>query len=309
MNICDGCRETHDRFTRSNDHPMIPSDKLSDESYLKRVMSTQAPYCDTHKQEKLRYYCTECSHLACQVCATVSHQGHQSLQEVKSRVTSIKAKFETLLEQSSTDFNVVLDKSKQTARTTEKIHGQIAELHRKIDSRYQELVAKLESDRQKLLVELNTVKNEKCAKLDDIDENISKWLRTMENSQTMTRAILAQENPWEILEMEKSIVESFERLRSDKDQMTKLSIPATVHYNFLPVKVIVLNETIAANYQKQDDRRARVYRILNRARNQSKSKQELIDEISDLTEELNFFKAKIALLKPLTDVNILGRLK
>ncbi|KAJ8032737.1 E3 ubiquitin-protein ligase TRIM56 [Holothuria leucospilota] len=80
MHICQDCKGTHNQLTRSNDHPMIPSENLSDESYLQEVISTQTPYCKVHKEEKVYCYYTQCSQLACQKCATVVHQGHQSLQ-------------------------------------------------------------------------------------------------------------------------------------------------------------------------------------------------------------------------------------
>lgn len=245
MLISNDCKETHDRFTRSNDHPLVPSDKLSDESYLQRVMSTQAPYCNLHNQEKVRYYCTECSQLACQVCATVHHQGHHSLQEVKTRVKSVKSKLEDLLEQSSTGLKTVSDKLRQKVKISDEIKGQISELHRKIDDRYEELVAKLQFDRQQLQTKLKKIENEKYAKLNDSGQTISNWLRTIENFQKMTRTILQQENPWEILEMEKRIVESFERLQSDINQVTNVSLPKAVHVDFLPTVVSALNKNVS----------------------------------------------------------------
>lgn len=301
--ICNGCKEIHDRFTKSNSHPLIPSDKMSDESYLKRVMSTQVPYCNTHEQEKVRYYCTQCSHLACQICATVNHQGHQSLHEVKDIVTSIKIKLKDLLEQSNIDLNTVLDKSKQTARKTEEIKGKLLELRCKIDARYEELEAKLESDKQELQAHLNTIENENCVKLDDIDQNISKWLSAMEHFQKMTGTILAQENPWEILEMERSIVESIQRLRSEKVRVTELSTPTAISKDFLPAKLSVVDENVEQNYKPQI---CVSLSELYRSRTCTIREKELNDRIKNLNEQIRELKFRNDSLKQLSDVNILG---
>ncbi|KAJ8021076.1 E3 ubiquitin-protein ligase TRIM56 [Holothuria leucospilota] len=304
--ICNGCKEIHDRFTKSNSHPLIPSDKMSDESYLKRVMSTQVPYCNTHEQEKVRYYCTQCSHLACQICATVNHQGHQSLHEVKDIVTSIKIKLKDLLEQSNIDLNTVLDKSKQTARQTEKIKEKLLDLRCKIDARYEELVAKLESDKQELQAHLDTIENENCVKLDDIDQNISKWLSAMEHFQKMTGTILAQENSWEILEMERSIVESIERLRSEKVRVTTLSTPTTINHDFLPSKLSVLDENVTKT--NISSKRLSWTDYLRPARYPARE-QELEKRIKDLNEEMRQLKFRNDSLKQLNEVNILGTFK
>lgn len=266
-------------------------------------MSTQVPYCNTHEQEKVRYYCTQCSHLACQICATVNHQGHQSLHEVKDIVTSIKIKLKDLLEQSNIDLNTVLDKSKQTARKTEEIKGKLLELRCKIDARYEELEAKLESDKQELQAHLNTIENENCVKLDDIDQNISKWLSAMEHFQKMTGTILAQENPWEILEMERSIVESIQRLRSEKVRVTELSTPTAISKDFLPAKLSVVDENVEQNYKPQicvslsELYRTRTYTI---------REKELNDRIKNLNEQIRELKFRNDSLKQLSDVNILG---
>ncbi|KAJ8021087.1 E3 ubiquitin-protein ligase TRIM71 [Holothuria leucospilota] len=229
-------------MTRSDDYPIIPSEKISDESYLQRVISSQLPHCDTHEQEKVRYYCTQCVQLACQVCATVNHQGHHSLQEVKSKVASVKAQMGTILEQSKSEAIKVQSKLDLTERTNEKIKHQTSFLMRKVNAQYEKVVTKLQCDRNKLLQELRVMESTNCENLRDVGENISQWLNLLENFQKMTRTILEQDKPQEILEMERNIVESFFRLRVDKETITKLPMPAGVYLHFIPAKLTALRE-------------------------------------------------------------------
>lgn len=240
MHICHDCKVTHDRLTRSSDHPLIPSDKLSDENYLQSVLSTQAPFCDIHKQEKVRYYCTQCSQLACQVCATVSHQGHQSIQEVERMVISVKTKLENLLEESNRDMIDARNKLEVTKEVTEEIESEISQICRKVDSRYDEICKKLRSDKEKLTAQLRTIQEQQCSPIKDIERNVSDWVNAMENTQEMTLAILQQNNAWEILQMNMKLVASFERL---KKYQIKESVRRTrKKAKFYPAKLGVVDE-------------------------------------------------------------------
>ncbi|KAJ8021089.1 E3 ubiquitin-protein ligase TRIM56 [Holothuria leucospilota] len=222
MHICHECKETHDLLTKSSDHPLIPSEKLSDKNYVQRVLSSQTPQCNVHKQEKVRYFCTQCSHLACQVCAIVSHQGHQSLQEVETAVTSAKAELETLLEDVKSNKQDARNNLKVTREATEEIECHFLDLHQKVDSRYNEIVIKLNSDKEKLKAELRRFQDEQCASIKTIEKNISDWLNTVESTQELTGTII-QSNSWDILEMKSKLVYSLNKLNQvDKEKMFML---------------------------------------------------------------------------------------
>lgn len=230
---------THDRLTRSSGHPLIPSDKLSDENYLQRVLSNQAPFCDSHKKEKVRYYCTQYSQLACQVCATVSQQSHQSIQEIERMVTSAKTQLENLLETSKCDTVDAQNTLEVAKKATEGIESQISVLRREVDSHYERICIKLRSDKEKLTETLQTIQEQQSSPIKDIERNVSDWLNAMENTQEMTRAILQQNNAWEILQMKSNIVASLERLNKERK---KESIPPKKEFNFHPAKLGVINE-------------------------------------------------------------------
>lgn len=238
--VCRTCKETHDRFTRSNDHPLIPSDKLSDENYLQKVLSTQAPYCTSHKQEKVRYYCAQCNELACQVCAIVIHQGHHNLQEVDSIVTSAKAQLEELLAKSKYTLSNARNNLEVTKKVLGEIEDRISDLLRKVDARYDEIVKKLQLDTEQLTEKLKGIQDELSAPVKDIEKNISDWLKAMENTQEMTHTILQQNNSWDILDMKSKIVESIERLNADKGKVRV--IPSQKLFKFSPANLVVVNK-------------------------------------------------------------------
>ncbi|KAJ8021078.1 E3 ubiquitin-protein ligase TRIM56 [Holothuria leucospilota] len=241
IHSCRNCKGIHDRLAGTAEHPFIPFDRLSDENYVQKVISSRSLRCHSHKEEKLCYYCTQCSKLACQVCTVVSHQGHQSLQELESKVNSVKAQWKAFLENSKTEAKHLRDKSTKTKTNAESIRKQISSLLKNVDARYTEIVAKLQSDREKLRQELEDIENEKCTSLKDADNKILKLLRPIEHTQELTRRILEQNNARELLEMETHIAQTFQRLQTDTLGVDKLSLPESVDLSFFTSKLIVLD--------------------------------------------------------------------
>lgn len=229
VHFCPDCKGTHERLTRSSDHLVISSDKVSHENCLEKVISSQAPYCHSHKQEKVNYYCTQCHQLACQRCAIVLYQGYLDVQEVESRASSVRNIFETLLTKNKAQSGEVSDKLRQTKITTETAKREASDLLSQIDACYDKIIAKLESDKEKLRNEIQQIKESKCTKLGDMELKISTCLKAFENAQEMIHTILEQSNPWDILKMETNIAKSCESLQAYKDRVFKLSIAGDVH--------------------------------------------------------------------------------
>lgn len=221
---------------------MIPSEKVSHENCFEKVISLQTPYCHSHKQEKVNYYCTRCHQLVCQRCAIVLHQDDLDVQEVESRASLVRNIFETLLTKNKAQSGQLSDKLRQTQITTEKTKREASELFSQSDARYDEIIAKLESDKEKLRNEIQLIKESKCTKLEDMELKISTCFKAFENAQEMINTILKQSNPWDILKMETNIVKSCESLQAHKDRVFKLSIVEDVHPHFLPSKLMVLDD-------------------------------------------------------------------
>ncbi|KAJ8021083.1 E3 ubiquitin-protein ligase TRIM56 [Holothuria leucospilota] len=238
---CSDCKRNHDRVAGTTEHLFVSSERLTDENYLQRMISTRSMRCDTHKEEKLRYFCTQCSQLACQVCAIVSHQGHQSIQEVVSKGNLVKAQWEAFLESSEIQERELRIMSYKAKSNAESIKQQTSTLSRDVDARYSAIIEKLQSDREKLRQELQVVENANCAHLRDIDDRISNLLQPIENTLQMTRTILVQNNPKEIIEMERIISESFQRLKTETDLLKNISLPESVYLFFSASKLIVLD--------------------------------------------------------------------
>ncbi|XP_076088257.1 uncharacterized protein LOC143058680 [Mytilus galloprovincialis] len=98
--LCSQCRkDIHDRVTVCRDHNVVDIHKTGNRIYK------PVPVCDSHKKEFL-YYCCKCDCLACKECMTGSHNGHitkeiKSItdihrQEVDEIINKLKTKVEEL---------------------------------------------------------------------------------------------------------------------------------------------------------------------------------------------------------------------
>ncbi|KAJ8021074.1 E3 ubiquitin-protein ligase TRIM56 [Holothuria leucospilota] len=232
MHICSDCLGTHERLSRSRDHNMIPSHSLSDQTYLKKIMLTQAPYCTKHRQEKISFFCTQCEQLVCHVCALVCHIGH-NLQEAEIKVKSVRANMQTILKESEIEISSILDKSKETERSAEEIKSKLSALLCDVDARYEQIVSKLQSDRKQLRQELFAIERRKSEYLQCINADISMWFKKMENNLETIRRILEEKNPWEMVQMERNIIWSYKKLQSDKSRVEMFPLPGKIAFTFI----------------------------------------------------------------------------
>jgi tripartite motif-containing protein 2/3 len=68
INLCEHCKNEHDRHTPFRGHAAVPVTQR-DRSALK---------CEQHESEFVRYYCSACIAPLCAVCAVVDHVGHST---------------------------------------------------------------------------------------------------------------------------------------------------------------------------------------------------------------------------------------
>ncbi|XP_071835375.1 E3 ubiquitin-protein ligase TRIM56-like [Apostichopus japonicus] len=220
MYVCVTCKQYHDKMPDCHDHKVIPIDKLSDEKYIKGILALEVPRCSEHQKEKLRFYCTTCSKLVCRDCAIVGHRGHECL-EPKTRVNIAKRNLERAIENSGKAVISVQQMRANVNAATTSIEQEIAESEQNVDQQYDQGIERLNADRNKLKVELEEIRNKKCTPLKEINDEVTNWTEAMENTQVVAKKIMAAENQWDVLGMEKNITDAFKKLHDDKVALNK----------------------------------------------------------------------------------------
>ncbi|PIK59968.1 hypothetical protein BSL78_03123 [Apostichopus japonicus] len=214
MHVCVTCKQFHDKIPDCHDHKVIPIDKFSDENYMKGILALEVPQCSEHQKEKLRFYCTTCSKLVCRDCAIVGHRGHECL-EAKNRVNIAKQNLQLAIENSGKPVMSVRQISAKVDAATISVEKQIDDSERKVDQQYDQVIERLNADRNKLKQELEKIKTQQCTPLQEIKDEVTNWTEAMENTQVVAKKIMAAENQWDILGMEKDITDAFKKLHDD----------------------------------------------------------------------------------------------
>ncbi|XP_071835373.1 uncharacterized protein [Apostichopus japonicus] len=215
MYVCVTCKQVHDKIPDCHDHKVIPIDKLSDEKYIKGILAFEVPRCSEHQKEKLRFYCTTCSKLVCRDCAIVGHRGHECL-EPNARVTIAKQNLERAIENSGKAVISVQQMSANVIAATTSIEQEIANSEQKVDQQYDQVIERLKADRNNLREVLEKIKTQQCTQLKEMKDGVTNWTEAMKNTQVVAKKIMAAENQWDILGMEKDITDAFKKLHDDE---------------------------------------------------------------------------------------------
>ena len=75
--LCKGCFAIHQQLKLTRDHSMLTLEKIKHfdrSSGIKNVQRRQ--YCEEHKSEDLKLFCTTCEKVICRDCALVKHREH-----------------------------------------------------------------------------------------------------------------------------------------------------------------------------------------------------------------------------------------
>ncbi|XP_071150358.1 myosin-9-like [Mytilus edulis] len=145
--LCSQCRkDIHDRVTVCRDHNVVDIHKAGNRIYK------PVPVCDSHKKEFL-YYCSKCDCLACKECMTSSHNGHIT-KEIKSITDIHRQEVDEII-------NKLKTKVEELTKTLEIIDGEHSLLIQSGCDSYIEVVEKTSAEIHHIIdhykqIEMNT---------------------------------------------------------------------------------------------------------------------------------------------------------
>ncbi|XP_071836539.1 uncharacterized protein [Apostichopus japonicus] len=214
--ICSKCRGHHALFPLLQSHSVIPVKELNDPKSQQEWKNARSPFCTLHPSEKLRFYCKTCSKLICRDCTIVLHSKPQhECTEATSQFDDSKQELNSLLENSvpqlekavgyKNDGNVsvvALNKSKEEIEI--EITNHCNEMIREIRKVY-------DKQKQDLLEEIT-------ARIEPVESRVQSaedWIKRMQTTQEITRKIISENNPWEVMAMSLELSNAFEALEED----------------------------------------------------------------------------------------------
>ncbi|XP_071836538.1 uncharacterized protein [Apostichopus japonicus] len=214
--ICSKCKGHHALFPLLQSHSVIPLKQINDPKFQQEWKTARSPVCTLHPSEKLQFYCKTCSKLICRDCTIVSHSKPQhEYTEATSQFNDSKQELNSLLENSvpqlekavgyKNDGNVgvvALNKSKEEIEIESTNHCK--EMIREIRKIY-------EKQKQDLLEEIT-------ARIEPVESQVQSaddWIKRMQTTQEITRKIIKENNPWELMSLSSDLTNAFESLRVD----------------------------------------------------------------------------------------------
>lgn len=159
-----GATKSHTVFNITSSGPATP-----------RVVRER--YCDTHKDEKVRFFCTQCNCVLCRDCKLTTHEGHPTTdlslrsQAAKSMILSVAEKSRTsLVPQLTQSLQKVQEHRVNTAVKRDQI---LSTFHQRAEQIKKEVDICLRQAEENLNLQSGNVEKELAQRADDMQQKIA----------------------------------------------------------------------------------------------------------------------------------------
>ena len=154
---CDTCTTIHASIAATKSHTVLNLKNTQTAGTKGAVVVKKERYCSTHREEKIRFFCTQCSTVICRDCKLTSHEGHATtdlsekrseakqlvLQVTKRSRDNLEPKLRQVLQEAQ-DQKKKVQASKKTILGT--LEQRAADLKQEIDKSLAEAKRKLNQE-------------------------------------------------------------------------------------------------------------------------------------------------------------------
>ncbi|XP_013414554.1 tripartite motif-containing protein 2-like [Lingula anatina] len=92
--LCEKCSPFHCGTKFTKDHKVLTFQQLKSKKYQREIQEHQKIICSEHKDEMIRYFCSDCNVPICRDCRELHHDGHKLL-SLEKAAEIVKPKLET----------------------------------------------------------------------------------------------------------------------------------------------------------------------------------------------------------------------
>lgn len=222
--ICSKCKDHHLLFPVLRSHSVVPTEAISDPKFQTGWRNPTSPFCDMHSSEKLNFYCKTCSKLICRECTIVMHSkpDHEYV-DVVTQVSTITEALTTMLDKSNDNLSKGLSFIMRGKEGSEAIK----EMSRKLKNEITEQCLKKLSEVEKMLNDqksslVKIVSGVESKKVEIIEAKLQiaeDWVGRMKDAQDLTQHVIQEGNPWELLGMSADLMNAFETLQVESEDL------------------------------------------------------------------------------------------
>ncbi|XP_011406990.2 PREDICTED: E3 ubiquitin-protein ligase TRIM71-like [Amphimedon queenslandica] len=205
--LCDLCKKVHKRNKKKANHKLI--DLGTKESIDLPAIKHEAVYCSRHLDQKLTYYCNDCTKLVCQICLNVKHKSHNYNDYLDEGDTACKA-----LKESVASCDRVIPPVTEAIANGEKMLEQIAtrkeEVKQEIKETFEELKAVLDKRCNDLLMETEEIASAKRNSVEKQLNGFRKLVKQVSHGRHLASSVSERTDPGEVLSVKKLITNQLE---------------------------------------------------------------------------------------------------
>ncbi|KAK7114412.1 E3 ubiquitin-protein ligase TRIM33-like [Littorina saxatilis] len=181
---CEACMQVHMSIPSCQKHSIVPiDDHPSREQHQK-----QRRHCSEHPEEVVKMFCEDCSELLCPMCALMKHRQCSKL----NSVTPMAAARRLQLETSQRNLISILDKAKEKQaklkEEKEVLSTNITSSLREMDEAYDSLITKIKEQKRSDMLKTHEVISKTQKHLVSCEEQISVFIRVLEQNVTKTQS-------------------------------------------------------------------------------------------------------------------------
>lgn len=196
-NLCDTCSLHHNRQKLSKSHQVVLYGSQVKEELVKKFVTQFCHFCDQHKMEQLKMYCSDCKKVICIVCFAESHQLHKCL-DVNKVAESLRNELEIDLEKVVEVFNEGFAKQQELETEKKELLEELVSTEKTIIDRATTLKKLVDGHAKCLLDELAALKTKQLREIETKLDDIRSYLAALKSFQTYCSEIKSKGTPSDI---------------------------------------------------------------------------------------------------------------
>ncbi|XP_066929377.1 tripartite motif-containing protein 2-like isoform X2 [Clytia hemisphaerica] len=205
--LCYACHNAHSRVRMTKDHHILTLEQLKRSEDVSGMLHRPV-FCQTHKEERVSYFCNTCQQTICRECVITTHQqnSHEytniehAIEGQRNEITSLKQVIEMKLP-------ILNRATSQLSETQQKLDSRSQLITSEIEDRTPRLLKLLEQKEEEMLRELNEIVEGKKKILQKQLEQLEVETKNLKSLYEFTGQILKTGTSAEILMVKQALCE------------------------------------------------------------------------------------------------------
>ena len=209
QNLCNRCCKVHKKIQYLRTHRVVDIGKAQPDDFMK----CSPTFCESHSEEFVKYYCSDCKKTICMSCYVEEHTLHKCHNFGKV-VEEFTSKLQDDVERVSNNILKCLDEAEELRKNKANLLEEISVKENQVTKRGQEMYEIVGKNTEKLLQELTSIKLHNLSELEKATiENDSQLIR-MESFQRYCQEVINKATPADVSRLVDSLHERADDLCS-----------------------------------------------------------------------------------------------